>query len=112
MTQYQIEQTEQAYSMDNYECVICGSRLIQRGHVIAQRKWALKRYGKNVLDHCSNIFATCDKQNATVQIDRNSEQEIKEPAERIQRCIDDPSICYEERQELLHSILDNIEEVC
>lgn len=72
-------------------CEVCGEDLswatFQMAHRIPQRKWLLKKYGKEVIHHHMNLAATCSLRcNNAVSIAAHP-VEISSLVEQIQEAI-------------------------
>lgn len=89
LTKYEKEQRLIVLNRDGYSCVVCGIRAESMGHIAPQRKWIIEKYGFKTIHHNSNMRCTCNIHNATVQINPNSEAQIKEQIEIIYRSICD-----------------------
>lgn len=91
MTKYESDQWGRAQRRDGWSCVICGSKQIERGHVIPQRVNWLALLGAAIIHHAANVKSTCQVCNAKVQVNPNSVLDVRQQVTIILEAIREES---------------------
>lgn len=82
MTRYEREQVEIMIMKHGRKCKVCSGRYEGRAHLVPQREWVIKKYGRKVIHHHSNILPSCNNCNNSQQL---SSWEWEEKVENIKK---------------------------
>lgn len=87
-----LEMKRLVYTRDMGRCQACGAEVSWPGvlaHGIPQAKWAIKKYGAEIVHHPDNLTLVCHRQSCNDKVSiSNHPREMDERAAKIREVID------------------------